>query len=623
MAVKFLDNTGLGYFWSKIKAWCNATFAAITHNHASNAVNAMTGYSKPNSGSAIATSDSLNSAIGKLEAKVDAVDDSNYVHLTGNETITGSKDFKENYNKTLHLSMQKGVTPSNNLYGGWLYYDKDNNGLGYVEFSQRTDSSYDIKLGCYRQSESGNVVGPHIYAGVDSNGIEYLNGTYTSDQRAGDGDILTRNWIPKDTRIVHTTGNETISGLKYFKNRLFRKSSAGVNYGLSLVDEAATKGTAPSSARYFGIDCYCSDSDSYTNRIGMFECRYNTDRTSVAGMYAYKCDSATNSTAECIAVYYPVSGNPYTSAPTPATSDNSTKIATTAFVKAQGYLTSHQSLDSCVKTSGAQTIAGVKTFSSDLIITNSNPLLKLKHSSYVHGTTPSSTVYWWLEAYDKNGLFIGAHSLFVSNGKNACAYMTIKDHNSTNSIQVALYYESNGNKFFRPEHDNSYYLGGSSYRWKQLYAGTTTIATSDKRHKDFIEDIPNSVLDSWESVEWKQFKMDDAISEKGSNKARLHTGLIAQDIKDIFVNNNLDISSYGLFCYDEWDYLPAVTSETGRVISEERKAGNIYSIRYEEALCMEAAYQRRKNKILENRISELERQVSDMLQTLQSLKGAN
>ena len=33
-----------------------------------------------------------------------------------------------------------------------------------------------------------------------------------------------------------------------------------------------------------------------------------------------------------------------TSAPTPATSDNSTQIATTAFVKAQGYLTSHQSL---------------------------------------------------------------------------------------------------------------------------------------------------------------------------------------------------------------------------------------------------------------------------------------
>ena len=34
MAVtKYLDKTGLTYFWSKIKAWCNATFAAISHTH--------------------------------------------------------------------------------------------------------------------------------------------------------------------------------------------------------------------------------------------------------------------------------------------------------------------------------------------------------------------------------------------------------------------------------------------------------------------------------------------------------------------------------------------------------------------------------------------------------------
>ena len=38
MAVKFLDKTGLGYFWGKIKAWCNATFAAITHSHAWSAI---------------------------------------------------------------------------------------------------------------------------------------------------------------------------------------------------------------------------------------------------------------------------------------------------------------------------------------------------------------------------------------------------------------------------------------------------------------------------------------------------------------------------------------------------------------------------------------------------------
>ena len=42
-------------------------FAAVSHNQASNTINLMTGYSKPNSTSAIGTSDSLNDAIGKLE----------------------------------------------------------------------------------------------------------------------------------------------------------------------------------------------------------------------------------------------------------------------------------------------------------------------------------------------------------------------------------------------------------------------------------------------------------------------------------------------------------------------------------------------------------------------------
>ena len=45
--------------------------AASSHNQASNTINAMTGYSKPSSASAISTSDTLNTAIGKLEKALD------------------------------------------------------------------------------------------------------------------------------------------------------------------------------------------------------------------------------------------------------------------------------------------------------------------------------------------------------------------------------------------------------------------------------------------------------------------------------------------------------------------------------------------------------------------------
>ena len=49
----------------------SGTYAPASHNQASNTITAMTGYSKPSSTSAIATTDSLNAAIGKLEKALD------------------------------------------------------------------------------------------------------------------------------------------------------------------------------------------------------------------------------------------------------------------------------------------------------------------------------------------------------------------------------------------------------------------------------------------------------------------------------------------------------------------------------------------------------------------------
>lgn len=47
------------------------SYAASTHNQASNTINAMTGYSKASAAAAIAATDSLNTAIGKLEKALD------------------------------------------------------------------------------------------------------------------------------------------------------------------------------------------------------------------------------------------------------------------------------------------------------------------------------------------------------------------------------------------------------------------------------------------------------------------------------------------------------------------------------------------------------------------------
>ena len=56
--------------WNDIASRPSA-FTPTTHNHASNSINLMTGYSKPNSTSSIGSTDTLNQAIGKLEKALD------------------------------------------------------------------------------------------------------------------------------------------------------------------------------------------------------------------------------------------------------------------------------------------------------------------------------------------------------------------------------------------------------------------------------------------------------------------------------------------------------------------------------------------------------------------------
>ena len=106
-----------------------------------------------------------------------------------------------------------------------------------------------------------------------------------------------------------------------------------------------------------------------------------------------------------------------------------------------------------------------------------------------------------------------------------------------------------------------------------------------------------------------QFKMKDSIAEKG-DKARLHNGIIAQTVAKTFEDFGLDASRYGLFCYDEWDEDKNKYDAEGNLIYEGTEAGNLYSIRYEEALCMEAAYQRRENARLKKRIADLEERLA-------------
>jgi hypothetical protein len=145
-----------------------------------------------------------------------------------------------------------------------------------------------------------------------------------------------------------------------------------------------------------------------------------------------------------------------------------------------------------------------------------------------------------------------------------------------------------------------------------IWTGTAVQITSDQRLKQQIDQIDDKLLDAWEDVKLCQFKYNDAVDEKGKDKARLHTGYVVQQIQKACEEHGVDISAYGLYCHEEYPEETEeveVTQKDGTKTKERkviREASEHYSLRYTEALIVECKYLRRCVERLVARIEKLE-----------------
>ncbi|WP_275075837.1 tail fiber domain-containing protein [Providencia rettgeri] len=127
--------------------------------------------------------------------------------------------------------------------------------------------------------------------------------------------------------------------------------------------------------------------------------------------------------------------------------------------------------------------------------------------------------------------------------------------------------------FVRPGRNNAQTCGTSGHVWSGGFTQTAFQVTSDKREKEGITSVTDVILDAWSKVNYVMYKLKDSVASKGE-EARVHVGVIAQDIKEAFESSGLNPFELGILCYD--------------------KDIDKYSVRYEEMLCLEAAYMRRE-----------------------------
>lgn len=263
-------------------------------------------------------------------------------------------------------------------------------------------------------------------------------------------------------------------------------------------------------------------------------------------------------------------------------SDSSTKIATTAFVQSaitaiSSGVTSFNTRTGVVTltSSDVTTALGYTPYNASgaTVITTSNissyaPTVSGTGAYGTWGISVSGNAATANTATNLSGGSVSATTVTASGAITS----NLSGFASLSSSAVQLYNGStsmsnNGSSFswgqngtiiaglsttqFVPVPDNTLSLGSGGLRWTTVYATTGTINTSDRNDKQQIADLTAAEKAVGQALKgmMKTFKFNDAVLAKGPN-ARIHFGVIAQDVKAAFEAQGLNAEDYGVFCSD-------------------------------------------------------------------------
>lgn len=167
-------------------------------------------------------------------------------------------------------------------------------------------------------------------------------------------------------------------------------------------------------------------------------------------------------------------------------------------------------------------------------------------------------------------------------------------------------------------------LGSGSYRWKQLFATTATISTSDRNLKKDIHQLTDTHLDFFLKLQPVSFLFKDGES------GRTHIGFIAQDVEQAMSECGLTDLDFAGFCKDQKVEVFFEEDENGDKIEKERpildENGNpdyIYSLRYEEFIALNTyVIQKLWKRVdaVEKENIETKNQIKSMQQDIAELK---
>lgn len=189
---------------------------------------------------------------------------------------------------------------------------------------------------------------------------------------------------------------------------------------------------------------------------------------------------------------------------------------------------------------------------------------------------------------DDMNLYVSGHTgyLEASNG-------TL--HLGSSATEVVL---GTSGDLFRPSDDDSTNLGTSSYRWKKVYAKSSSISTSDRKEKDILGDIDFAydLIMSLKPIHYMWKKGD---------RNRTWMGFIAQDIAKWAKNKDLNLGLYTASYKDEEEN-PAHREYHGEIVDDKLLNWGLAYSELIAPLVQVVQDQQKTIKDLSNRILQLE-----------------
>ena len=395
---------------------------------------------------------------------------------------------------------------------------------------------------------------------ISNNRFKSIQG-YPVRCETGSGYVITGNVIVDFGKYLYDSSiNTPVSSGNFIGGITLRECADGVVSDNVICAQAWAGGTAPTGGQIYGISLTTSDNGGGCSRIAV-----NDNLVSDVQGTFFESATCSNNVFDNNTYHLPSTGT--------ALTENI--LGTDTIFSAIDADNTVQYIDADVHLGGTQTTASLSVKKG---VSGGAGLVVAKASGYVDIHTDTTN----------------AALRFTANG--------------TGQIQLRNATSILGN--VGPATSNTYSCGWASRLWSEVFAATATINTSDERLKDNISGISDAVLDAWGDVNLIVFQFKDAIEKKGQD-ARIHAGVIAQQVQRAFEAKGLDAFRFGLLCYDKWEAQDAVLDEDGNEIEPAQEAGDRYSIRYEEALILEAAFQRRRADRIEARLQALEERLNN------------